>query len=399
MPYLNETGVDALWKKVKGIAGNKLTATSADSSYTVGLRDKDGNSLSTATIAAASTTAAGVMTKADKSKLNGIATGATKVTVDSSPSDTSNNPLSNKAIQAEFTSMQTQVDDLSTSVSAKQDKLTAGNNITISDKNVISATDTKYTLPVATATTLGGIKVGNNLSISDGVLSADAQQYTLPVATDKTLGGVMVGGVSTALSKIKIDEYGYLSLSNVVSSVIVDSAHATEDIISDDVLENDPRIILSYTDQDGHSDGSFILYVDSSAFSLIKDKSSSQMFELGLQSGGVIPSMQTTTRSVSDNSSYIATTAFVAKKIEAAQTGAAMFQGTADKSDTILNSTYKKGYYWVASAAFTLGTETLEAGDMVFATSDKGSSSSAEDFSVVQANITAISTSYIDALN
>lgn len=84
-------------------------------------------------------------------------------------------------------------------LTAKQDKLTAGSNITISTSNVISATygaattsaaglmsaadKTKlngiaagannYTLPAATASTLGGIKVGSGLSVtSDGTLSA-----------------------------------------------------------------------------------------------------------------------------------------------------------------------------------------------------------------------------------
>ena len=52
---------------------------------------------------------------------------------------------------------------------------------------------TPYTLPAATATTLGGVKVGTGLNIApDGTLSA-AEQYTLPAATATTLGGVKVG--------------------------------------------------------------------------------------------------------------------------------------------------------------------------------------------------------------
>lgn len=53
-----------------------------------------------------------------------------------------------------------------------------------------------YTLPAATETVLGGIKVGENLSITeDGVLSASApgSEYELPPATTDTLGGVKVG--------------------------------------------------------------------------------------------------------------------------------------------------------------------------------------------------------------
>ena len=50
------------------------------------------------TYSAATQSAAGLMSAADKQKLDGIATGATKVIVDNSPSPTSGNPLANRAI-------------------------------------------------------------------------------------------------------------------------------------------------------------------------------------------------------------------------------------------------------------------------------------------------------------
>ena len=63
-----------------------------------------------------------------------------------------------------------------------------------------------YTLPIAAAGTLGGIKVGANLSIDvDGVLSANAGGYTLPAADEATLGGIKVG------SGLSIDGNGVLT--------------------------------------------------------------------------------------------------------------------------------------------------------------------------------------------
>ncbi len=54
-----------------------------------------------------------------------------------------------------------------------------------------------YTLPTASATVLGGVKVGANLSIdANGVLSATASggtTYTLPIASAVTLGGIKIG--------------------------------------------------------------------------------------------------------------------------------------------------------------------------------------------------------------
>lgn len=58
--------------------------------------------------------------------------------------------------------------------------------------NVNVSSDGTISIPTASATTGGVIKVGNNLSIDDnGVLSASTD-YTLPQATKTTLGGVYV---------------------------------------------------------------------------------------------------------------------------------------------------------------------------------------------------------------
>ena len=67
-----------------------------------------------------------------------------------------------------------------------------GQNLTInSTTGVLDATGTSYTLPTASSSVLGGVKIGNNLSIDqNGVLSAAGSSYTLPVATDIILGGV-----------------------------------------------------------------------------------------------------------------------------------------------------------------------------------------------------------------
>ncbi len=59
------------------------------------------------------------------------------------------------------------------------------------DTGVNASTD--YQLPAATTTSLGGIKVGANLSITgDGTLSANASQYELPIASSSTLGGIKI---------------------------------------------------------------------------------------------------------------------------------------------------------------------------------------------------------------
>lgn len=52
----------------------------------------------------------------------------------------------------------------------------------------------KYELPAATADTLGGVRIGEGVSVTpDGTISAHAAPYELPVASADTLGGVKVG--------------------------------------------------------------------------------------------------------------------------------------------------------------------------------------------------------------
>ena len=81
-------------------------------------------------------------------------------------------------------------------------KLSAGTNISISDDFKINNT---YTLPTASDVVLGGIKVGNNLSIdANGFLSTHTP-YTLPTASSLVLGGIRVG------NNLSIDANGILS--------------------------------------------------------------------------------------------------------------------------------------------------------------------------------------------
>lgn len=83
-------------------------------------------------------------------------------------------------------------------------------------------TDTPYTLPIASSTVLGGIKVGAGLSIdaSTGVLSTTSTggPYTLPIASSTVLGGIKVG------TNLSINaSTGVLSATNTTYSVATTS--------------------------------------------------------------------------------------------------------------------------------------------------------------------------------
>ena len=64
---------------------------------------------------------------------------------------------------------------------------------------------TQYTLPAATTTTLGGVKVGSNITINSGEISV-AAPYSLPTASSTVLGGIKVGtNLSVAAGVLSAD--------------------------------------------------------------------------------------------------------------------------------------------------------------------------------------------------
>ena len=84
-----------------------------------------------------------------------------------------------------------------------------GSTITISGAGVITANYTTYALPTATTSVLGGVKVdGSTVTINGaGVITANYTTYSLPTATGSVLGGVKVG------TGLAIDGAGVLSAS------------------------------------------------------------------------------------------------------------------------------------------------------------------------------------------
>lgn len=72
----------------------------------------------------------------------------------------------------------------------------------------LSGAPAAYSLPTATASVLGGVKIGSGLSIDGSGVVTAAGTYTLPAATVSTLGGVIVGtGLAVSSGTISVS-YG-----------------------------------------------------------------------------------------------------------------------------------------------------------------------------------------------
>lgn len=106
------------------------------------------------------------------------------------------------------------------------------------------------------------------------------------------------------------------------------------------------------------------------------------------------------TAAAGTNTTQIATTAFVQSAVAAASTGAAKYQGGMTAASYGKLTTYKAGWYWVVTEAGTIAGEACEIGDMVFCNTDStaGTKSDAH-FDTVQNNIEAIPLSVINALS
>ena len=133
----------------------------------------------------ATQTVPGLMSAADKKKLDDIAEKATAVTVDDKFTADSANPVQSKVIQTEFNSVRTlvsdtqntlqgNIDQVSANLSSAQTTLQANiddkvdkvegkglstNDYTTADKNKLAGLS-NYTLNAATSSALGGIKIG-----------------------------------------------------------------------------------------------------------------------------------------------------------------------------------------------------------------------------------------------
>jgi hypothetical protein len=204
---------------------NSLTFTGATTGTWNGSSAKTVN---IPTYSNASTSSAGLMSVSDKSKLNGIASGA----------EVNQNAFSNVVVGSTTIAADSKTDTLT---------LTAGSNITLTpnatnDSITISASGSSYSLPLASNSTRGGIKLSsstqggtpNGITTTSGRTYAvqvnNSEQavvnvpwtdttYTLPAATSSVLGGVKIGNglnINSGVLSVTAPQVGNLTVYNLV---------------------------------------------------------------------------------------------------------------------------------------------------------------------------------------
>ena len=179
----------------------------------------------------------------------------------------------------------------------KQNKLTAGSGITIDADNVISATGGVVDLPIASSTTLGGIKVGENLTISeDGTLSATGGSTgDVSAAGDNTFTGENTFNGAVNLNGVSIAENLTVKRNLTSNGEINAVSIKTTGLRSDDIQTTANKKYLTEVDVDNQTiqvvDGKIssttpITYLTRAQYDALETKDANTMYVITDEEGG-----------------------------------------------------------------------------------------------------------------
>lgn len=179
------------------LVGNANTASQLNNALKVG--DKSFNGSATVTISAA-----------DLGLSNAMHFRGTTTVTNPTGTYTNGDVVLNTTTKKEYVynnGSWVELGDESSYVLKESGKGLSTNDYTTEEKTKLAGLS-NYSLPTASSSTLGGIKVGSTLTINSGVLN-----YNLPVATSSALGGVKAGNNVSIASDGTLSIGGYLPLS------------------------------------------------------------------------------------------------------------------------------------------------------------------------------------------
>ena len=214
----------------------------------------------------------------------------------------------------------------------------------------IEEDEREYHLPIASETTLGGIKVGSNLTIEeDGTLNAEAIEYYLPTASASTLGGVKVGAnlqIADGVLTAKVDSI----LSTVSNNPVQNSTISTTvNTINSDITALGSRVGILETST---SDITGAISSIEGGITSLEDATgtlSSDLSDLSTEVSGYSASISQNTDDISALSSRVLT---AEGKITALETTSAALTALVDDE-----TTYS---YLLPVSTWTDGSITLE---------------------------------------
>ena len=122
----------------------------------------------------------------------------------------------------------------------------------------LSNTPASYSLPTASTTVLGGVKVdGSTITISSGVISASSS-YSLPVASASVLGGVKLG------TGVSVDANGFLTVSTAYAGTGANSFTGTQNLQDNELIRAKLRDYSETVSSPTISAGTLVLNLETS---------------------------------------------------------------------------------------------------------------------------------------
>ena len=255
----------------------------------------------------------------------------------------------------------------------------------MSNKSYTAGTDTKVVVGTkitgnnTLADTQKTLTAGSGISITgttSAITIANTYSYTLPQATDSTLGGVRVAGVVTGS-----DTQGLNYVVKIASGIGADDGKL--------------GIETATTSHAGVMSPTMVTTLNNAA---------------PVASPALTGTPTAPTAATSTNTKQIATTAFVHAAIENADIGGKTYQGNIDAENSATGKralkdikTFKQGQYFTVSSAFTFadGSWALGIGDMLFVKENYTWASGNVDgskFAAVQGNNDYLTNSELDAI-
>ena len=288
----------------------------------------------------------------------------------------------------------------------------ASTDTKMSNKSYTAGTDTKVVVGTkitgnnTLADTQKTLTAGTGISITgatDKITIANTYSYTLPQATESVLGGVKVAGVVTGSDQqglnyvVKIASGGTDDGKLGIETASTSHAGVMSPTMVTTLNNALPASAVKNTEQSGSAASTDVVYRCDYINTAMGSKAP-------LASPALTGTPTAPTAATSTNTTQIATTAFVHAAIENADIGGKTYQGNiASEAALKTIKTFKQGQYFTVSAAFTFadGSWALGVGDMLFVKENYTWASGNVDgskFAAVQGNNDYLTNSELDAI-
>ena len=375
--YLDYDGLLYFWQKIKARFDGAISSISGDgSSTTITFTKVDGTTgtfvTKDTTYSAATQSDAGLMSAADKTKLDGIATGANNTTVDSSLSSSSTNPVQNKVINtalaakaplaspaltgtptAPTAASGTNTTQIATTAFVKDAVDTSARGLKIFKTVKVGSTS----IVADSATDTLTLEAGNNVTLTPDAtndkVTIAATDTTYSAATTSAAGlmspedKTKLDGIETGATAITVDSALSSSSTNPVQNKAINTALGNKANLASPTFTGTPKAPTA-------SAGTNTTQIATTAF--VKTAVTNGTADLAPKASPALTGTPTApTAAAGTNTTQIATTAFVKTAVDTAVSGLYKYKGSVATASDLPSTGNVTGDVWDIQQTSTYG--------------------------------------------